>query len=177
MRKIVLCIVIAGAIVSCNVPKDGEEESIATNKLEALINLEKEGTEKEDTVKVPEKITEEKADVDNKNLRVAKNKQPLLIARGSEPGWYAEFFADHVRLLIDNGTDSVFIQRDFSGINTDPMYNAPVSKTGSGERLAFTISISNKKCTEEASGEKREKEITILYKGKFYKGCATSKIE
>jgi uncharacterized membrane protein len=177
--KWLLCFVVAGALVSCNVPKDGNEETIPTNKLEALTNLEKEETKKEDTAKIVEKVVEEKTDVENKNLRVAKTNKPLLIARGSEPGWYAEFFADHLRMLIDNGTDSVIVERDFSGINSDPMYNTPISKSanGSRERLAFTVSISNKKCIEEASGEKREKEITILYRSKQYKGCATANIK
>lgn len=150
-----------------------------TSNVEAITDLQKEKTRKEDTVKVTEKVVEEKTDVENKNLRILKNNKPLLIARGSEPGWYAEFFADHLRMLIDNGTDSLIVERDFSGINTDPMYNTPVSKNGSGnrERLAFTVSISNKKCVEEASGEKREKEITIFYRSKQYKGCATANIK
>lgn len=179
MLKVICCLIVAGAIVSCNVPKDGNEETMPTNKIEALTNLEKEEAKKEDTVKAIEKVVEEKTDVENKNLRVAKTNKPLLIARGSEPGWYAEFFSDHLRMLIDNGTDSVFVERDFSGINTDPMYNTPISKNASGsrERLAFTVSISNKKCVEEASGEKREKEITILYRSKQYKGCATANIK
>lgn len=176
--KFVYCLILAGFIFSCNAPKDGNEETIPTSKIEALTNLEKEEAKNEDTVKLAEKVMEEKGDVDNKNLRVAKNSKPLLIARGSEPGWYAEFFADHLRMLIDNGTDSIIIERDFSGINTDPLYNTPVSKNSSGnmEHLAFTVSISNKKCIEEASGEKREKEITILYRSKQYKGCATANI-
>jgi len=176
--KFVYCLILAGFIFSCNAPKDGNEETIPTSKIEALTNLEKEEAKNEDTVKLAEKVMDEKGDVDKKNLRVAKNSKPLLIARGSEPGWYAEFFADHLRMLIDNGTDSIIIERDFSGINTDPLYNTPVSKNSSGnlERLAFTVSISNKKCIEEASGEKREKEITILYRSKQYKGCATDNI-
>ncbi len=39
MKKIIAYVVIAVAFVACNVPKDGEEEKVPTNKLEVLTEL------------------------------------------------------------------------------------------------------------------------------------------
>ena len=46
MKNLVLVIIVA-VIASCNVPKDGEQENIPTNKLEVLTNL---GNEDSSTV-------------------------------------------------------------------------------------------------------------------------------
>lgn len=154
---------------ACNIPKDGEQENIATNKLEALTSL---------------------ADIDtllstneNTNRQVAQNAEPLLIARGSEPGWYAEFFADHLNLLLNNGTDSLLVEEDFSKVNinkTSHVYAKAYNLKAKPEKKAqegvvIVINIEDKSCIEEGSGEKREKSISIIYKHKVYKGCATTK--
>ncbi|MBA3682300.1 MAG: hypothetical protein H0W73_14245 [Bacteroidetes bacterium] len=173
MMKWIWCFSVA-AMVSCNIRNEEAVEApqgIIVDTISKADSIKIKPDTLQQVAKEESKIIEEV----NSNSRKAKKQKPLLIARGSEPGWYAEFFADHLRMLIDNGTDSVIVERDFSGINTDPMYTTPVSNTGSRNngRMAFTVSISNKKCVE-ASGEKREKEITILYRGKQYKGCATA---
>ena len=160
MKKLAACFALAGIFVSCNIPEKGNEENIPTSKLEVLTSL-----GNEDTLKGKEEKTEV---TDNANSRMAENLKPLLIARGSEPGWYAEFFANHLRLLVDYGKDSLILENDFSGINNDKTFNAVVENK-------LNISIANTPCTEEASGEKREKSISIKYKNKTYKGCATAK--
>ena len=103
----------------------------------------------------------------------------MVIARGSEPGWYAEFFADHLRLLVDYGADSLILEKDFSGINNDKTYSAAIVENSTENKdhksISLSIALTDKPCTEEASGEKREKSISIKYKGKTYKGCATLK--
>ncbi len=47
MKKTIIYFSFALALVCCNVPKDGEQENIATSKLEMMTNL-----GNEDTVKV-----------------------------------------------------------------------------------------------------------------------------
>ena len=155
MRKFVLFVVVAGAIVSCNIRNEETVEAPQPIKVDSISKI------NADTIQIVEE--------GNSNSRIANNAKPLLIARGSEPGWYAEFFADHLRLLIDNGTDSLIIQKDFSGVDNDS-YNTSIAEND------LTISINDKSCTEEASGEKRERTISIKYKNKTYKGCATVKV-
>ncbi len=46
MKKLAAYFILAIIVVSCNIPKDGEQENIATSKLEMLTNL------GNDTVKV-----------------------------------------------------------------------------------------------------------------------------
>ncbi len=46
MKKLTVYFILVIAFVACNVPKDGEQENIATSKLEVLTNL------GEDTAKV-----------------------------------------------------------------------------------------------------------------------------
>ena len=158
MKKFALYFILTGFLFSCNVPKNDSEENISINKLEILTSL-----GEEDTVKIIEENKVEALD----NNRLSKNQKPLVIARGSEPGWYAEFFADHLRLLVDYGKDSLILENDFSAINTNKSFNTVIENK-------LNISISNTPCTEEASGEKREKSISIKYNGKTYKGCAYS---
>jgi len=51
MKKLAAYFILAIIVVSCNVPKDGEQENIATSKLEMLTNL------GNDTVKVVKDTT------------------------------------------------------------------------------------------------------------------------
>jgi uncharacterized membrane protein len=166
MKNLGMCLVMLGALVSCNVPKDNGDETIPTSKLEVLTSI-----SEEDTVKA----TEEKTEESTTNLREAKDQKPLVIARGSEPGWYAEFFADHLRLLVDYGKDSLILDQDFSGINNNKTFNATIAESNDHKTIALSIAITDKPCTEEGSGEKREKSISIKYNNKTYKGCAMAK--
>jgi uncharacterized membrane protein len=166
MKNIALCFILVGMFVSCDLPKDSED--VPTSKLEVLTSL-----GDEDTVKKVEETKVETTDV----ARISKDQKPLVIARGSEPGWYAEFFADHLRLLVDYGKDSLILEKDFSAINNDKTYSATIAESIENKNIALSISLTDKPCTEEASGEKLEKSISIKYKGKSYKGCATAEIK
>jgi len=152
------CFVVAGVIVSCNIKNEEAGEASV-----AVIS----GTPLDpDTINSAEKDTLP----NNSNLRTIKKTTLLLVARGSEPGWYAEFFADHLRLLIDNGTDSLILQKDFNGVDNDS-YDITIPES------SLSVSVNDKPCTEDASGEKRERSISIKYKNKTYKGCATANIK
>lgn len=163
------CFVVAGAIVSCNIKN---EEAVEVPV--AVIS---------GTPLNPDTINSAETDTlpDNSNLRTIKKTKLLLVARGSEPGWYAEFFADHLRLLIDNGTDSLLSEYDFSKINENKTYAVTFGMGSNSdnpkENYEINISLKDKPCTEEASGEKRERSISIKYKNKTYKGCATANIK
>jgi len=158
MKSVVLYFLLALVFISCNIKN---EEAV-----EATVVAVPEGSLTTDTGTIPEP--------DSLSSRLNKKAKLLLIARGSEPGWYAEFFEDHLRLLIDNGTDSLLIEENFSEINKDEKFHSKL--LWGHEKSTVEIEIENKTCTEEASGEKREKSIIIKYNGKTYKGCATAKI-
>lgn len=104
--------------------------------------------------------------------------KPLLIARGSEPGWYAEFFKDHLNLTIDYGKKTLVINHDFSTIllNEKSVTNINFTNSENGKVIEYKIEINieTKSCTEEASGEKRERSIKIKLNDQLMIGCATN---
>lgn len=151
---------------ACNAPK--EEDNVPTSKIEVLTSLEEDTGE--DTARA---ITGQNATNQTNVRKVAQ--APLLIARGSEPGWYAEFFPNHAQLVLDYGKDTVKIDHNFSNIVNDNAYAATVASVsnnnGTKKTIAFAVNLNSTSCTE-ASGEKRDKSIVIKYNGKEYKGCA-----
>lgn len=148
-------------LFSCTPMK--EEDNIPTSKLEILTSL---GELDEDS-------TEGKKEKSGENTSA-----PLVTARGSEPGWYAEFFNDHAKLVLDYGKDTVNVKYDFTNINKDKTYSAKIANVsvanGKTTSQALVVNIESKPCTE-ASGETKEKRITLKYNSKEYKGCAESK--
>jgi hypothetical protein len=155
-------------IAACNVPK--EEDNVPTSKVELLTSLEDTG---EDPAKTATAV-EANEPAQNPEVRKA-GPLPLLTARGSEPGWYAEFFADHAKLVLDYGKDTINIDHDFSNIIKDKTYTVKIANVtnDNGKKSSFglVVNVESKPCTE-ASGDKREKSITLKYNSKEYKGCA-----
>lgn len=178
MKKYFLLIIVPFILVSCN-EKINPEDNIPTSKTELLISL----GDEEETLKTSKKIEEIKTESVSaivpkiNNERIATKQKPLLIARGNEPGWYAEFYKDKLHLLLDYGKDSVFVENNFSDITKPKSYKASLTKAilgnGKSKTITLAIIIDTKPCTEAASGEKRERTITLKYNNKTYKGCAT----
>ncbi|MBL7918854.1 MAG: hypothetical protein JNJ40_00990 [Bacteroidia bacterium] len=168
MKNVIAYFILAFIFVSCNIKNEEAVKVPVVAVPEDSLNT--------DTGIVPVK------DTVSLEQGLRKAVKLLLIARGSEPGWYAEFFEDHLRLLIDNGTDSLKFEKDFSDINEGNSYDMNLKQDfkNPGDKIvkvtAIDIKVENKSCTEEGSGEKREKSISIKYNGKTYKGCATAKI-
>ncbi|MDP3557520.1 MAG: hypothetical protein Q8T03_09110 [Bacteroidota bacterium] len=73
----------------------------------------------------------------------------------------------------------MILEKDFSGINNDKTYSTVIVEKSTENKthtnISLSISLTDKPCTEEGSGEKREKSISIKYNNKTYKGCATAK--
>lgn len=97
--------------------------------------------------------------------------KPLMIARGSEPGWYAEFYWDSAALSLDHDDVKLNLKHDFSKLDVTEFKTEVVVNESAADKIQ--ILVKQESCTEEASGEKRERSILIKYKGKEYKGCAT----
>ncbi len=165
MKRFILYFVVVCVFIACNDKTEGTIEAKAA---------ETSASHKSDTGTTAMSDTL----VEHRAARHLKKTTPLLIARGSEPGWYAEFFADHLRLLIDNGTDSLMVDNiDFSKINADKNFFEMDITHDKNKKWYLSISINGKPCMESGSGEKRERSISITYNKKTYKGCATAQIK
>jgi uncharacterized membrane protein len=97
--------------------------------------------------------------------------KPLMIARGSEPGWYAEFYWDSAAISLDHDEIKLNLKHDFSKLDVSEFKTEVTTKESPKEKIQ--ILVKQEACTEEASGEKRERSILLKYKSKEYKCCAT----
>jgi uncharacterized membrane protein len=102
--------------------------------------------------------------------------KPWMIARGSEPGWFAQFYDDSVAIELDHGAKKLHFKYDFSKVedsNFTAKIQSQVMEGGKAVNEDITIIVELRSCTEEGSGEKRERSIQLNYKDKTYRGCAT----
>ncbi len=97
----------------------------------------------------------------------------LFKATGIEPGWFAEFYNNKLRLVIDYGKDSLILENQkFEGLDNKEGYifgeqgNKDASKN-------IGINIINKPCTDAGSGNKNDRTVVVSFKGKTYKGCGS----
>ena len=95
----------------------------------------------------------------------------LFIAHGSEPGWFAQFYNNKLRLLVDYGKDSVLINDSFENINEAKGFAYQKAPNENGLKSALSITVENVSCTSEASGDKEDRKVTVTYGNKIYKGC------
>lgn len=170
MKIYITLSLVACLLCSCD-SKLNPEDNIPTSKTELITSLD----EVDDTTKA---VKQEGIKTDTIVANEAENTpttKPLLIARGSEPGWYAEFFKNKLRLLVNYGKDSITIENNFEDITANKNYKCTINQTNKNAKISLVITIDLKPCTEEASGETRERTILINYNAKTYKGCATVK--
>ena len=90
----------------------------------------------------------------------------LFKASGTEPGWFAEISALKIRVVLDYGKDSVIIENQGEVINDKVDYNYVVQNN-------ISINAINKPCVSAGSGDKMERQVTVIYKGKKYTGCGS----
>lgn len=142
-------------LFSCNT--EIKDENLPTSKLEALVSL------AEDTITTEPEI--EKPEI---------NTEIVLKARGSEPGWYAEFYDFKVLLVLNYGKDSLTMQGDFTDLKKSKKFEGNFKETINKTNYELKVSIKKENCTEEASGDKKEQSILLTLNDKQYKGCAGS---
>lgn len=99
------------------------------------------------------------------NIEEPKENKILFKASGTEPGWFAEISELKLRLVVDYGKDSLIIDNKGSVINENEDYNYVIKDN-------ISISAINKPCTA-ASGDKSDRLVTVLFKGKKYTGCGS----
>jgi uncharacterized membrane protein len=162
MKKIVIPIIALFVATACNqlnskgekTVKEGDDTvanvDISVSKLDALTNL-----------------------VEEEEQRHAKEHKLLFTAHGSEPGWYAQFYSDKLRLVVDYGKDSLWIEDTFENLDDTKGYNYSKAKSEDGEKYALAIAIANTPCVYSASGDKEDRSVTVKLNNKTYKGCGS----
>lgn len=138
-------------------------------------NAEKTITQGDDTVASVE-ISTSKVDALNTLAEMDEETQPsklLFKASGIEPGWFAEFYSNKLRLLVDYGKDSlIMIDQKFEGLDDKEGFifvvqgDKDISKN-------VGINIINKPCVDAGSGDNKDRMVVVTYKGKTYKGCGS----
>ena len=96
----------------------------------------------------------------------------LFKASGTEPGWFAEIFDNKLRLVVDYGKDSLILEDKFEGLNNKSSYTFDNHENKDNNKKVM-ISLENKSCTDEGSGDIKDRQVTITFKGKSYKGCGS----
>lgn len=120
-------------------------------------------------------VANEIADLKNMGLveKLAEEGESELIfvARGSEPGWLAEYYTDKFRLLVDYGKDSLIIQNISKYFDLKGGYSFSYKNSEAGNEVRLNVKIEDKPCIEESTAEKKSKTVTITFNDKVYKGC------
>jgi len=159
MKKHLLFSVSAFVLLSCTQVNSDGEKTI---------------TQGEDTISTVE-ISTSKIDALNSLAEMDESETSTLLfkASGIEPGWFAEFYSNKLRLVVDYGKDSLVMDdQKFEGLDDKEGYifgvqgDKDVSKN-------IGINIINKSCEDAGSGDKKDRTVIVTYKGKTYKGCGS----
>jgi uncharacterized membrane protein len=92
-------------------------------------------------------------------------------ASGIEPGWFAEFYTNKLRLVVEYGQDSVILNQEFSDLQNQKGFTFTKSVKFHNQQTNLKISIDNKPCVNPGSGNKEERVVTVELNKKNYKGC------
>ena len=95
-----------------------------------------------------------------------KKDKILFKAGGTEPGWIVEISQLKIRLVVDYGKDSMITEYKGPTINRNEDFEYVINKI-------FSLIAENKHCVDGASGEKMDRQVSVSYKGKNYKGCGS----
>jgi uncharacterized membrane protein len=104
------------------------------------------------------------------NIEEPKEDKILFKASGTEPGWFAEISELKLRLVVDYGKDSLIVSNKFEGLDNKDGYILAMGENDPKTNLS--LNIINKPCTA-ASGDKADRQVTVLFKGKKYTGCGS----
>ncbi|MBC7695570.1 MAG: hypothetical protein H7141_09010 [Burkholderiales bacterium] len=152
MKKIILSGIVAFSLNSCTQVNSNGEKTI---------------TQGEDTV-AEVGISLNKYDAISELAEIKDPSVLLFKASGTEPGWFAEFYNDKLRLIVDYGKDSIWIDDSFEKISDEKGFT--YMKTI--KEKSVTISVENKSCTS-AAGESADRSIIVKFNNSIYKGCGS----
>lgn len=95
----------------------------------------------------------------------------LYKASGTEPGWFAEYYTDKFRLIVDYGKDSLIIRNISKYFDSSTGYSSfSYKNTETGKEVRLNVKIEDKECTA-ASGDKKSQTVTVTLNDKVYTGC------
>jgi uncharacterized membrane protein len=135
---------------------------------------EKTVTQGDDTISSIE-ISTSKVDALNSLAEMDEPETSTLLfkATGIEPGWFAEFYNNKLRLVVDYGKDSLIMENQkFEGLDDKEGYIFGVQGDKDANKNVG-INVINKPCTDAGSGDKKDRTVIVSYKGKTYKGCGS----
>ena len=96
----------------------------------------------------------------------------LFKASGTEPGWFAEFYTNKLRLVVDYGKDSLILENQKNeGLDSKEGYLLELLNDTKTKK--YTFQIINKPCIDAGSGDKMDRQVEVIYKDKKYKGCGS----
>jgi hypothetical protein len=121
-----------------------------------------------------EKTSFQTVNVPNDTVKVthmdADTSKLLMMGRGSEPGWFCQFYQNKVRFVFDQGNDSIILRgMDFS--NQMRMQNGFENFKFSSPKQDTVFETVTGECWE-VSGEKRGMQMQIIVGKRVFKGCA-----
>jgi uncharacterized membrane protein len=159
MKKHLLFCISAFVLLSCTQVNSNGEKTI---------------TQGEDTISSIE-ISTSKIDALNSLAEMDEEETSTLLfkAFGIEPGWFAEFYSNKLRLVVDYGKDSLVMDgQKFEGLDDKEGYVFSVQGDKDVSKNVG-INIINKSCEDAGSGDKKDRTVIVTYKGKTYKGCGS----
>lgn len=159
MKKQLLFSISSFALLSCTQVNSNGEKTI---------------TQGDDTISSVE-ISTSKIDALNSLSEMDEEETSILLfkASGIEPGWFAEFYSNKLRLVLDYGKDSLVMNdQKFEGLDDKEGYIFGV-QGDKDMRKNVEINIINKPCEDAGSGDKEDRTVIVTYKGKTYKGCGS----
>lgn len=101
-----------------------------------------------------------------------KTQALLFKASGIEPGWFAEIYDNKLRLVVDYGEDSLILDNKFEGLDDKNGYLFNV-EGNKNKAKNVQILLINKPCIDAGSGDKKDRQVSVLFKGKKYMGCGS----
>lgn len=96
----------------------------------------------------------------------------LFKAHGSEPGWLADVYNNKLRLVLNYGKDSLWVDDTFKGLDAVTGYSFAKAWSINGQNVAVSLSISNTSCTG-TNGNKEERTVSLKVNNVEYKGCGS----
>jgi hypothetical protein len=95
----------------------------------------------------------------------------LMMGRGSEPGWFCQFYQTKVRFVFNNGADSIILKgMDFSNQMRMEKGFENFRFESRNRDTAFITLV--RACKEESSGVERPMEMQVKVNKQIFNGCA-----
>ena len=121
-----------------------------------------------DSTDIANEIADMKAEAEKRGANLGSG-ELLYKAVGSEPGWYAEFYTNKFRMLMNYGNDSIVLFREFEqGGNLNFSYK----NEEDGQKVNMNVKLEDKECTDAAGG-KNPNTVTVQFNAKTFTGCGT----